>query len=255
MRIYIPTRGRASKQLTYNALPLELRKVVVFVVNSKDDLPIGATNVVECPVSGIGNTRQWIADEHNARKYGRNIIMLDDDLRFARRRKDDPTKFEAMDAGDFMQMFAAVEHALSANALVSVCSREGGNNMTKGDELNIRCLRFLAYDAFAIRGVAAKFNDLPVMEDFHVALSLLRAGHTSLTLTKWAQDNAGGSNSPGGCSTYRTSEVQAEGARRLKELHPMFVKVVEKSTKTAWGGGTRVDVTVRWKDAYRSSQV
>jgi hypothetical protein len=32
-------------------------------------------------------------------------------------------------------------------------------------------------------------------------------------------------------------------------LHPNIVSVVEKTTKTAWGGGTRMDVIIQWKKA------
>ena len=63
----------------------------------------------------------------------------------------------------------------------------------------------------------------------------------------------GPSNADGGCSTYRTQKVQTEGALRLNELHPPFVRVVTKMTKAAWGGGKRTDVVVSWKRAYEES--
>jgi len=47
-------------------------------------------------------------------------------------------------------------------------------------------------------------------------------------------------------------EVQSQGAERLKELHPDVVEVVEKETKTAWGGATRKDVKVQWKKAFKT---
>jgi hypothetical protein len=50
-------------------------------------------------------------------------------------------------------------------------------------------------------------------------------------------------------------EKQAEGARGLFVLHSPFVKVVEKTTKTSWGGQTRTDVIVKWKAAYDSAAV
>jgi hypothetical protein len=40
----------------------------------------------------------------------------------------------------------------------------------------------------------------------------------------------------------------------LQLLHPAFVKVVEKATKTSWGGETRTDVQVSWKKAYASAK-
>jgi hypothetical protein len=98
-----------------------------------------------------------------------------------------------------------------------------------------------------------RFDRLPVMEDFDVALQLLRKGYPSLTLNNWVQDQST-SNAPGGCSTYRSLEVQAKGAKGLARLHPNVVKLVEKTTKGAWGGGTRTDVQVAWKKAYEEGK-
>ena len=41
-------------------------------------------------------------------------------------------------------------------------------------------------------------------------------------------------------------------SNELAALHPDFVKVVEKYTKTSWGGGIRTDVRIAWKKAYES---
>ena len=74
----------------------------------------------------------------------------------------------------------------------------------------------------------------------------------NVCLNEWVH-NQGGSGSAGGCSTYRTPEIQAEAAHKLHEHHRPFVKVVKKTTKTAWGGGERTDVIVQWKKAYKIS--
>jgi hypothetical protein len=70
-----------------------------------------------------------------------------------------------------------------------------------------------------------------------------------VVLNNWCNNQAEGSSADGGCSTYRTPELQAQAARLLAELHAPYVKVVEKETKTAWGGGTRTDVMIQWKRA------
>ena len=57
----------------------------------------------------------------------------------------------------------------------------------------------------------------------------------------------------GGCSTYRTMELQGAAAEKLAAKHHPFVKVVIKKTKTAWGGAERKDVIVQWKKAYQSA--
>jgi hypothetical protein len=62
--------------------------------------------------------------------------------------------------------------------------------------------------------------------------------------------NQAGSNLAGGCSTYRTMESQSKAAHALKERFPEFVNIVQKQTKTAWGGQAREDVIIQWKAAY-----
>lgn len=56
------------------------------------------------------------------------------------------------------------------------------------------------------------------------------------------------------CKHKASNRRQAAAAHQLHSLHPDFVKVVKKTTKGAWGGGERTDVTVAWKKAYESSQ-
>jgi hypothetical protein len=97
-----------------------------------------------------------------------------------------------------------------------------------------------------------RFDDIPVMEDFHVALSLLRKGYPNAIVQNWCWSQSK-SNAKGGCSEFRSSEVQTQAAIRLSELHAPFVTVVEKESKS-WAGdlATRTDVRVAWKKALES---
>jgi hypothetical protein len=148
-------------------------------------------------------------------------------------------------------MFDTIEDALDTHPHVGVATREGANIDTSLWKFNTRLLRILAYDAAVLRQLGIRFDRLEVMEDFDVALQLLRAGQSNACIN-WITHNQKSSNAPGGCSTYRTMEVQARAAHGLKALHPNFVKVVEKETKTAWNGQVRTDVIIYWKKAYQS---
>ena len=117
-----------------------------------------------------------------------------------------------------------------------------------------RLLRMLAYHVPTYKALKVKFDRIQFMEDFDVTLQLLRAGKPNRLLHAWCHDQVT-SNAPGGCSTYRTLAKQGVAAHSLKKLHPEFVRVVEKTTKTAWGGATRTDVQIAWKKAYKSSGV
>ena len=112
-------------------------------------------------------------------------------------------------------------------------------------------MRILGYNLRVLREEGIQYNT-PFMEDFDVTLQLLRLGYPNL-IHNWMVQNQGGSNSAGGCSEHRTLEKHGKAAERLAALHPGFVKVVEKQTKTAWGGLPRKDVVVQWRKAYASA--
>lgn len=260
MQLYIPSKERADQQLTFYNLPEALRACTRVVCSKEEEevyaKELGTGVVLAHPtrVRGIAAVRQWIVDTH-VQRHGNALplCMLDDDLRFGARREDDPTKFRQLkNEKELLKGFTAMERELRRKggaALVGFCAREGGNRHTEPTTVNTRILRVLAYMPHKLQDAGARFDRIPVMEDFDVALQLLRAGHTNLVLNTWMHDQVR-SNAPGGCSTYRTLEVQANAARRLAELHPDYVRVVQKTTKTAWGGGTRTDVQIAWKRAF-----
>jgi hypothetical protein len=86
-----------------------------------------------------------------------------------------------------------------------------------------------------------------------MTLQLLRAGYPNAVITEFVHNQAG-SNTEGGCSAYRDAKMMESSARKLAKLHPGFVKVVTKETKTSWGGGERVDVQIAWKKALASAE-
>lgn len=253
MNIIIPSSGRSHKQTTLNALPTSLTSRVHVVVPEWEYTQYASTmrcpaQVCPCSVKGIGATRQWIIEN-----YGPKVVMLDDDLVFATRRDDDPSKFNDATDSEIEMLFTELEQTLDLYAHAGVSTREGGNRV-HDDYLYIgRMLRILAYrtDVLAREGIS--FTRLPVMEDFDVTLSLLRRGYKNV-IHNYMVHNQNGSDLSGGCSQYRTRDVQAEAAHKLKELHPQFVSVVEKETKQAWGGGgVRTDVRIQWKQALQSA--
>jgi hypothetical protein len=178
--------------------------------------------------------------------------MLDDDLTFFSRRVDNPALFCRPDPEEITLLVSEIEDSLDEFAHVGIGSREGGNRLMGHRYFNTRLQRVLAYRTDVLQREGIRFDRLPVMEDFDVNLSLLRAGYRNVMLN-WIVNDQGGSNAPGGCSQWRTLDMQAAAARKLAELHYGFVRTVEKTTKTAWGGQTRLDVRIQWKKAYESS--
>ena len=249
MNIFIPTLGRADKQVTLRQLPDKIRSAAFLLVDYSERGNYGDIPVVVMPeeTRGIGAVRQFAIDyslDHGCTK----VLMMDDDLRFFCRRMDNETLLRKAEEEDLLEMFEAIEAQLDDYPLVGVAAREGANQTTEMMVENTRILRLLAYRADVLRRECIRFDRVPVMEDFDVALELLKCGYKNLVLNAWAQ-NQEGSGLSGGCSTYRTMEMQGETADRMAAMHPGIVKAVEKTTKGSFGGGTRKDVVIQWKKA------
>lgn len=254
MDIYIPSLGRADQSAhTIERLMIAGVDHAKLVVGPDDYQPyidrFGKSSVMKLhpKIKGIGKVRQHLIDITDG-----PVLMLDDDLGFFVRRDDDPKLLTKAEPKHVRKAIKDMEKALKKHAHASFAVREGANRNTDPHIYNVRCLRALGYNADVLKDHGIRFDRLPVMEDFDVALQLLRKGYHSVTLNHFLQDQAG-SNAAGGCSTYRSAEVQARGAEGLAELHPEFVTVVEKDAKGGGMWATRKDVRVQWKKAAESA--
>jgi hypothetical protein len=251
--IIIPTYGRAKRQETLAHLQRAGLHPILVVQDREahEYAHITAQKVILPPsITTIAPTRQYILESVGSHN---KMVMLDDDLVFFVRRKDDPTKFHDARSQDIVDMFSLIDQWLMSYAHVGIAPREGGNRITSAVIHNTRIMRVLGYRRDCLLKNNVRFDRMEVMEDFHVALSLLQEGHENILINGYCNNQAG-SGKGGGCSHFRTPELHAANARKLAELHPGFVRLVEKTTKTAWGGGTRTDVVISWKKAYDSSQ-
>ncbi len=247
MDLYIHSAGRVTQQPTYTALKRASLEPILVVQKAEAKAyraawPDATLLTLPAGVTTLSPTRQWLLNQSRKGKF----VLLDDDLRFFARRVDDRSKFLPVSPKQLRRMFADIEAALDSYAHVGICAREGGNNMQE-DNVAGRMMRVLAYNGPRIPK-NARFDRLPTKQDFDMTLQLLRAGLPNLVLHEFCHDQ-NGSQATGGCSVYRDEEMMVESAHALARLHPEFVKVVEKKTKGAWGGGTRVDVRISWKKA------
>lgn len=251
MEIYILSKGRAHRQTTFNNLPPFLQDRVTIAVYPEElqDYRNYPAIPVHCEKRGVGHKRQWLLENCPSRK----LVMLDDDLVFATRRKDDPTKFREAAPDEIGSLFDDIEQMLDQYAHVGVSGREGANRRTEPRITVGRMTRILGYQVDVLKVNNIRLDEMQLMEDFNTTLRLLRAGYPNMIINYMVQ-NQNGSNTAGGVSEYRTMEKQSAAAEELARKHPAFVSVVEKSTKTAWGGLPRKDVVIQWKRAYESAQ-
>lgn len=246
MEIYIPTYGRVDQQFTLDNLPpvwADACTLVVYREEAPHHVERGRKVLVVGDEwkRGIPTKRQFIMDHacHN------KVVMLDDDLTFARRRDDDPTKFRQMHDQDYHEMFGAMDLAMDGFYHGGLGFREGGNRYPMMVRMHARIMRAHFYR----KDMPATFPR-HLMEDFHVTMRLLMQGLDNIQLNRWVT-NQRSSNLAGGVSEVRTPEVQKAAALAMAADFPQFVKVQEVSTKSSWGGGTRYDVRVQWKKAIK----
>jgi hypothetical protein len=254
MKIFIPTYKRTRKQRTWDGLPTFLKENTFLVCGEeeREEHEKEGRQVLVHPegMHRVAPKRQWIVENCREEK----ILMLDDDLSF-RCRIEGGYKLRDMGEEDFKKMIDRMERELDNYGAVGLSSQAGNNRSFPKDILSPSRM-FTAYslrtDILISNGI--RFDDMEVMEDFHVTLSLLRKGIPNAVLQDWCWSQPK-SNAEGGCSEYRTFEVQKKAAEELARIHSPYVQVVKKESKS-WGNGleTRYDVRVSWKKAYEDSR-
>jgi len=266
MMIAIPTKGRTTlaQQWTWRAITSSkrLQRDTYLVCPPEDQkglraAGIPASNIIIVKVSGIAAVRQAIIDmaSMEAKPY---VLMLDDDMLFYRRasiRKTTKLVGISENGAAMEQMVSTLERWLTKDKFVAVglSARQGNNHVFEPYVDATRMMNAYAFNAKTLRDLGIKFSAMKLMEDFYVTLSLLTRGFPNRVSYEYCW-NQRGSGTKGGCSTYRTPELQAEQAHRLHKFFPDFVKVVEKTSKSSWKGlQTRTDVTIQWRKAFQFS--
>lgn len=260
MQIFIPTRDRVNAQFTWENLH-GLQQFTTLVCPAEEvetHIKAGRTAVARPPVR-LAAVRQWIVDE--LANQAEPVIMCDDDLAFFVRK--DPALHNLRPAGeDVFQIFDRL-HALVLDGSPTYAGKpfnhaglspRQGNNWSWPSTININDRMNAVHCIWpgVLKHYGIRYDDVTMMEDYHATLSLFENGEKSATIVDAAWDQCKGSGAPGGFSHFRTRETQSEAAHTLAKLHPLTVKVVEKTPSTGSGGfaGTRTDVRVQWKQAY-----
>lgn len=250
MRIYIPTKGRINNQLTISNLPLELRKITTIVCPSNESFWLKQYhgNYAEIVIQpddkmGISPKRAWIVETTPHEK----IVMLDDDLRFAVRRTDDPAKFRKAEKDDVLEAFSQLDSILDEEVPHAGFSARGGGigeSAQKGGwQAGKRMMYVLGYHIPTVRKHAI-FGRLSTHEDMDVCLQLLTKGFPNMVNHSFVVDQKFGN--PGGCTNERTVEINNADSIKLAELHPGFVRVTQKDYS---GSTPRIEVVCSWMKA------
>jgi len=271
VKIFIPTRDRVRAQYTWANLTPELQRYTSLVAPAEEVEAHreAGRNVIARPPVRLAAVRQWLVDEAvNSGNGHEPIIMLDDDLAFFVRA--DPSRHNLRPALErseieldlvFQRLYCLVAGGAAEGQQPEIAkpvvhaglSPRQGNNWSFPNtlEYNTRMNAVHCVLPDALHHYGIRYDDVDMMEDYHVTLSLFEKGEDNAAICDAAWDQVKGSGAPGGFSHYRTNDRQAAAAERLAALHPESVKVVKKTPKTGAGGfaGERTDVRVQWKQA------
>jgi len=277
MLIAIPSRGRPDwkKQVTLrNFINMKCKRHVTLCIpddpvegrryrnNVIAELQNRGVNVdieyVPRECDGISHTRKWMLTQLAKKRGERYILMLDDDMDFCYRpNMADPALETIKDLPRFEAMFNTLEQWLEEGFIhIGLAARQGSNNFLGPDGYRdvARMMNAYAYDTQTLAELGVEMGRVPVMEDFDLTLQLLRKGYPNRVSYQYVW-NQRGSGAEGGCSSYRTSEMQMNAALELKKLHPEYVTVVMKTAGSVWKDmEERGDVVVRWQEAYKEGQ-
>lgn len=249
--VYIPTYNRDRLPSVENMRGTRILERTALVVHPDevDRYAHHGVQVISCPVQGdLGTVRQWLLERHR----GRKMVQMDDDLKFAVRRLDNPKKFVPATAEDVDVMFDRVFELLDDVPLVGVRQRGGANNSVPPFEIAVRQCMFHGIDVDVARKEGFNYKPI-VFEDFDYTLQVLTRGYQNAVLTTHTIDQ-GESNAPGGVAAYRDNTRMEQDAADLALEYSDFVKVVRKP---GWRGldGERTDVTIQWKKALSSAEL
>jgi hypothetical protein len=250
MKIVIPTYGRVY-QKTYSNLPEKIQEQVIFFKQQGDPAVLDHQHQVTLPenIKTIAATRDFIIDW----AYPESVLMLDDDLEFATRREENLKLLQKSTETEILRFLQWAKISLDDEGIahIAMSPREGASYNVDPIISPGRPMRVLGYNTRILRQYNIRFEEFQLMEDFHVALALLTRGYENCIYNNMTHNQGGSNNQPGGCTGWRTLEMQAAAAYQLEAKYPQFVKAVVKQTKTSWQGKERVDVRIQWVKALR----
>jgi hypothetical protein len=261
MQIIIPTRGRIYEQTTLRSLPPELHKRTTLVCPKREaselhrlyeDVQVAFEPY---PKMKIAQKREWIAQTWHEAGYDK-IIVLDDDLVFATRRGLGDWHLEPIWGEALIPEFQRIEDKLGPEfPHVGFGQRQGNNHEEAGwKSPGKMCFTLGYYLPVVVK--ECKFDLVQLREDMCVTLQLLLKGYPNAIWNTTVVDQQ--TNAPGGCSTYRTLEMNNAEAEKLAAMFPDHVSLVWDHVSLVWKDYStstpRLEVIVQWQKALQDGR-
>lgn len=264
--IYIPSRGRfrpediehgplpllPPDQLQHTTVVVPVQEAASYKMSLEKKFHGSGLRLYSMDYSGIAEKRMRIGQVARERREP-HFMMLDDDINFLRRSSSESAaQVTITDSGDVRMMLESVEWHLRAYNQVALGMREVNKTAMLGPSpLREDCSRAIR----AVAWVTSTFCSLEhrrvqVMEDHDLTLQLLESGRPNAVLWYWMSGQRG-TNTHGGCSSWRTLEVHNDAATTLHRLHPQVTRLRVKENKSGGAISTRLEVTIYWKKAMK----
>lgn len=265
MIIFVPSRGRMTEKEQYTRRYFCLDEVdekicpVYYIVHPSEKSYWKRQKVKYfcADTDGIAQTRQWIREE-----FAREDVchfVIDDDLRLCRKWHPNESPGRTVREYEHIEdlMFWVLRKFRQGYSFGTVAYRMNNNSTLVKELRNKRPASNMFYRADLLDAIDHDFSPFRLKQDFQVALELLTKGFPNICNFEFSV-NIIGSNTPGGCSRYRTRKLMKKSSEVLFEMYPGLVRLRKKSPKSdnhfRGLGKEVVDVTIQWEKAYQEGR-
>lgn len=227
MLIAIPSKGRAGKVKSLKVLPQAVLFVPEYEV--KDYKKAQYPNIVGVPgdVKGITKTRNWILKESKDEE----VVFIDDDVKIAGWRKLHSHHVESKSLNpkqwdrEFNKLFELTR---------DLNYRLWGIGTDEATRSQYPYKPFL-WNSYVTASCCGIINDgrtyydesFPVKEDYELCLRLMKedGGTVGARHIYWHNSHW---TDPGGCTDYRTQQMEKDCIYRLKDMYPGMVRQITR---------------------------
>jgi hypothetical protein len=244
MNIYIVSSGRPNRQITLDNLRDLSNYPVHLVVPEKERKAYIEANPTHGSwifhdKFGIKDTRQFVLN-YAINSGQTKFIMLDDDLTFYGRTPEN--KFVKCQEFETKILFSQIFEKLNDYAHGSVCDKFMSQMQPRDCIYNSRYNQIMCYNLDLFPNPIPKFR-MEVGEEQDFNLQLLSKGKQSFIFTEWAKSST--PYSSGGCSEWRTAEVERTAHQGLVDQWPGIVSLKPNKNTIS-----KTSLSIKWKKAY-----
>jgi len=205
-------------------------------------------HILDSCVSNMGNTRDNILKYCYNKKYEK-ILMIDDDIVFRKRTNNYTLQRVIQNKEMFNKMVYTLFKKCNKDIPLIGINHDAFNGCYELPyNMNTRIIQVFCIHLPTLKENNITFMDcnLWTMTDYYFTLKLLTLGYKNMCINIYSRSDT--MQTPGGCSEYRTKEMEEQSAKTLKKLFPDFISLYYKQSGT-WDI-SRIAIRVKWQKAF-----